>query len=197
MLLYKQNQIETAIKAKGYVWFDSDTDYDVNIVGIRNNTVGTTVTNAFDDVISVSYKINGVDTYHQWECTTDPGTKAVKEFHAEQGVARVVPGQYRGSHAIGLHKGQYTALVQQRNITVYRDANKDMTFDESIKETGVFGINIHHAGPDSTLVENWSEGCQVFKRISDFDEFMLIITAASKVHGNSFTYTLLDSKDIT
>jgi hypothetical protein len=49
---------------------------------------------------------------------------------------------------------------------------------------------------DSTFVENWSEGCQVFKRSKDFDQFMKICTKAEQIFGNKFTYTLLESKDI-
>ncbi len=61
---------------------------------------------------------------------------------------------------------------------------------------GVFGINIHKAGADSTYVENWSEGCQVFKKSADFEEFMKICRKAKDIHGNRFTYTLIESKDI-
>jgi hypothetical protein len=120
----------------------------------------------------------------------------VKEYKNAKGVARLVPGQYRSSHNIGLHQGKYEALKQINPVKVYRDNDKNMTYDESKIDTGIFGINIHKAGVDSTFVENWSEGCQVFKRIADFDEFMNICRAASKVHGNKFTYTLIESKDI-
>ena len=36
---YTREQIESALKAKGYVWFEdkSNKSYDVNIVGVRNN----------------------------------------------------------------------------------------------------------------------------------------------------------------
>jgi len=191
-----REQIEKAVKAKGYVWFDGEKDYDVNIVGVRNSDTGQKVTNVFDDVITVSYKENGEWEFHSWAATTDPGTKGVKEFHNASGVARLVEGQYRGSHAIGLHQGKYEALKQAKAVKVYRDANKDMSYDESKIQEGVFGINIHKAGANSTYVENWSEGCQVFKKADDFDEFMDIIRDARKIHGNSFTYTLIESKDI-
>jgi hypothetical protein len=79
---------------------------------------------------------------------------------------------------------------------VWRDDNKDLTFDEVKQDTGMFGINIHKSGVDSTWVENWSEGCQVFKRVKDFNEFMSICKKAAKVHGNHFTYTLIESSDI-
>jgi hypothetical protein len=45
-------------------------------------------------------------------------------------------------------------------------------------------------------VENWSEGCQVFKKSADFDSFMKIMKKAATIHGPSFTYTLIESADI-
>ena len=196
MAKYTKDQIEKAIKAKGYAWFEGAKDFDLNIVGVRNSATGNTVTNAFDDVITVSYKVNGIWAYNEWANTTDPGTKGVKEFHNAAGVARLVEGQYRGSHTIGLHQGKYEALKQQKPVKVYRDANKDMTYDESKIQEGIFGINIHKAGVDSTYVENWSEGCQVFKRAADFEHFMELCRSSAKIHGASFTYTLIESKDI-
>ena len=118
------------------------------------------------------------------------------EFHNSAGVARLVPGQYRGSHTIRLHQGKYEAVCQAKPVKVYRDANRNLTYEESQIQEGVFGINIHKAGADSTYVENWSEGCQVFKKSADFNAFMAICNKAKAIHGNSFTYTLLESKDI-
>ena len=194
--MYTKEQIEKAIKSKGYVWFEGDKDYDVNIVGVRNSSTGNKVTNVFDDTITLSYKVGGIWKYHSWPCTTDPGTKGVKEYHNVSGVARLVEGQYRGSHVIGLHQGKYEALRQSKPVKVYRDPNKDMVYDETKIQEGVFGINIHKAGADSTYVENWSEGCQVFKKSADFEEFMSIIRKANAIHGNGFTYTLIESSDI-
>jgi hypothetical protein len=193
---YTKEQIEGAVKSKGYVWFEGEKDFDLNIVGVRNSTPGHKVTNVFDDIITVSYKEGGTWKYQQWPCTTDPGTKGVKEFSNKAGVARLVEGQYRGSHTLGLHQGKYEALRQQKPVKVYRDANKDMTYDESKIQEGIFGINIHKAGVDSTYVENWSEGCQVFKKSADFESFMALARKAAAIHGKSFTYTLIKSSDI-
>ena len=195
---YTREQIEAAVKSKGYVWFEDSANkgFDVNIVGVRNSSTGTKVTNLFDDHLTVSYKENGEWKFFIWAATTDPGKKGVLEYHNKDGVARLVPNQYRGSHMIGLHQGKYEALRQQKNVKVYRDANKDLNYDENKITEGIYGINIHKAGQDSTWVENWSEGCQVFKRVKDFDEFMKIVKKAAKIHGNSFTYTLIESKDI-
>ena len=195
---YTREQIEGAVKAKGYAWFDdaSNKGFDVNIVGIRNSATGQVVTNAFDDTLTISYKENGEWKFHSWPATTDPGKKGVLEYHNAAGVARLVEGQYRGSHSIGLHQGKYEALKQAKNVKVYRDANKDLTYNEDKIQEGVFGINIHKAGADSTYVENWSEGCQVFKKSADFDAFMIICNKSKNIHGNSFTYTLIESSDI-
>ena len=195
---FTREQVEAAVKAKGYVWFEdaSNKGYDVNIVGIRNASTGQTVTNVFDDLLTISYKENGVWKFHSWAATTDPGKKGVREYHNAAGVARLVEGQYRSSHIIRLHQGKYEALGQNKPVKVWRDANKDMVYDENKIQEGVFGINIHKAGADSTYVENWSEGCQVFKKSADFEAFMKICRKAKDIHGNNFTYTLIKSSDI-
>lgn len=197
---FTREQVEAAVKAKGYVWFEDTANkgFDVNIVGIRNSSTGKRVTNVFDDWLTLSYKEGGVWKFHSWAITTDPGTKAVKEFHNPNGVARLVPGQYRKSHIIRLHQGKYEALGQNAPVKVWRDKNKDMSFDEVTIQEGVFGINIHRSNPttESAYVENWSEGCQVFKRVKDFNEFMAICRKSRDIHGNSFSYTLLESSDI-
>tara|TARA_Y100000034_G_C6579998_1_gene251606 strand:- start:237 stop:455 length:219 start_codon:yes stop_codon:yes gene_type:complete len=67
---------------------------------------------------------------------------------------------------------------------------------DETKDTGRFGINIHKGGRNSSRVEKYSAGCQVFKNDSDFKEFMITMYAAKKHFGNSFTYSLLTSKDM-
>lgn len=193
-------QIKRAVEAKGYRWFNDSANkgYDVNIVGVRNSTTGKKVTNLFDDKITLSFKDDkGVWQYYEWANTTEPGKKGVEQYHNVKGVARLVPGQYRGAWSIDKHQGKYDALCQRlKPVTVFRDADRDLEYDEDNTDTGMFGINIHKAGQDSTWVENWSEGCQVFKRVKDFDVFMKICKLAAKIHGNHFSYTLIESKDI-
>ena len=195
--MYSKEQIEKAVKSKGFVWFDGAKDYDVNIVGVRNATPGQKVTNLFDDKLTLSYKVGGEWFFHEWDATTEPGKKGVMQFHNSGGVARLVPDQYRGVYKVSMHQGKYQALCQRLgDVTVWRDKNRDMDFDEIIRDTGMFGINIHKAGTVSNFVENWSEGCQVFKRTKDFNDFMVLINRAKEIHGNHFTYTLLISSDI-
>lgn len=120
----------------------------------------------------------------------------------ESGVAILVPGQYRGSHKIRLHQGRYEALGQQKPVKVYRDNNLDgcYDFDESTIEEGLFGINIHratkYAGKKSSQIDKWSAGCQVIAAYNDYMQFMQICNNAKDIWGNSFTYTLIESKDL-
>jgi hypothetical protein len=198
-MAFTREQIEKAVKTKGYAWFDSQKDFDVNIVGIRNSATGNRVTNRFDDWLTVSYKITGQWQFHIWQATTDPGiTHTQQKLLNPKGVARLVPGQYRGSHQIGLHQGKYSALVQRTPLPVWRDANCNSTFEETVVDTGMFGINIHRSSPNgtSTLVDGWSAGCQVFANINAFSKFMRIMEQSREVFGNKFTYTLITSNDI-
>ena len=76
------------------------------------------------------------------------------------------------------HPNAEIVALCQRNgeVEVYRDDNKDqiLDFDDVTKEWGYFGINIHRSNPstESTIVEKWSAGCQVFKKIADYNEFL-------------------------
>ena len=101
---------------------------------------------------------------------------------------------------LGLHKGQYEALVQNKQVNVYRDNNKDNILDFNIgtKDLGIFGINIHRSNPntESTIVDGWSAGCTVFKKAEDFNNFMEICNKSKAIYGNSFTYTLLTTDEL-
>tara|TARA_Y100000593_G_C4254114_1_gene308722 strand:+ start:421 stop:1029 length:609 start_codon:yes stop_codon:yes gene_type:complete len=199
---YSREQIKAVMDKKGYKYFEND-NYDVNIIGIRNSATGTKITNKFDDIMTISYKDeDGNWHYNEYACTTDPGDDWTDNPMLEIGVAILKPGQYRGSHKIRLHGGKYTALGQKKDVTVYRDANRDDNYDldESSTTTGLFGINIHRAtaleGKTSTYVDKWSAGCQVIASNDDWHEFLGICQEARAVWGNSFSYTLLESKDI-
>ena len=199
--MYTREKIKDTVEALGYKYFTGE-EYDINIVGVRNSETKGKVTNRFDDKLTVSYKADGEWQYHEFDCTTDPGTHWVENILNDKGVAILKPGQYRRSHKLRLHAGKYLALGQKENVTVYRDNNRDANYDldESKTDTGLFGINIHRAskyeGRKSTQVNKWSAGCQVIAANDDWHEFLDICQAAREIHGNSFSYTLIESKDI-
>lgn len=197
---YTREQIQKAVEAKGHKWFEGG-DYNLNIVGVRNSDTNGAVTNKFDDKLTVSYSVDGELKYHEFDATTDPGSHWERNLLNKDGVAILVPNQYRGSHKIRKHQGKYEALCQKKNVKVYRDKNKDGVYDmleENIQE-GIFGINIHKAGSrvnGSTQIDKWSAGCQVLSKESDFNQLMKLAHKAKDLYGNSFTYTLIESKDL-
>ena len=117
-----------------------------------------------------------------------------------QGTAIVSQGQYVDAYAIGIHHGEYEALVQVQPISVLRDYQRTAYIDflNGTTDTGLFGINIHRAKAEgSTLyVDKYSAGCQVFQNASDFNEFMQMCYKHRDLYGNSFTYTLIDYRAI-
>ncbi len=201
---YTREQIQTTVEDKGYKYFHDNLNkgYDVNIIGVRNSKTKGRVTNAFDDILTISYKINGEWQYHEFNCTTDPGSHWVENLLNKKGVAILKPNQYRGSHKLDFHQGRYLALRQKSDVTVYRDNDRDNNYDlnESKTDTGIFGINIHRAtgrsGGKSIRVDKWSAGCQVIADNDDWHTFLGICQSAREIHGNSFSYTLIESKDI-
>ena len=201
---YTREQIQQTVEDMGYKYFHDNLNkgYDVNIIGVRNSKTKGRVTNAFDDTLTISHKIDGEWQYHEFNCTTDPGSHWVENLLNEKGVAILKPNQYRGSHKLDFHQGRYLALRQKSDVTVYRDNDRDNNYDlnESKIDTGVFGINIHRAtgrsGGKSIRVDKWSAGCQVIADNDDWHTFLGICQSAREIHGNSFSYTLIESKDI-
>ena len=199
---YTREQIENAMNGKGHKYFHHGA-YNVSIIGVRNGATGDEITNKFDDCMTISYKDDkGNWNFNCWKCTTDPGTYWAENLMNKAGVAILKEGQYRGSHMIGLHQGKYEALRQKGPLKVYRDNNLDDEYDliEEDVQNGIFGINIHKAGSwksGSVQVDKWSAGCQVFSKQDDFYDFMNVMNKARDRWGNSFTYTLINSKDVS
>ena len=96
---------------------------------------------------------------------------------------------------IGKHRGKYEAGVQASKVTVYRDNNLDTTIDVEKDDTGRFGINLHHAY-NAKVVGKYSAGCQVFQYPIDLDKVLYRMKLSGKIYGDTFTYTLLEKKDI-
>ena len=193
---YSLNKIKEAVIAKGYKWFETG-NFNLNLIGIRNSTG---VTNTFDDTFFIAYKDADKWKTHNYACTTDPGIYYLNNPLGKQGTAILVPGQYRSTWRIDKHQGIYDALKQFKAVPVYRDSNKDRVYNhnpDSVTE-GIYGINIHRASAsgNSERVDKWSAGCQVLANVADFANLMYLARVSSRVYSNSFTYTLLEAKDI-
>lgn len=189
---------KTLLEKKGYTYFTRG-NYNLNIIGVRSNT-NKRVTNKFDDVLVVIYRDNNdVVVRKCFDITTKPGLYYMNNPANSKGTGILVPNQYRGCWEIGFHQGKYKALCQRKPVTVYRDNNRDSVYDlePNHTDTGIFGVNIHKAGTNSTQVDKWSAACQVFANSSDFATFMkLCDNQISNGNGKTFTYTLLNEEDL-
>ena len=184
---FTSNQLKAVFDKKGYQFSDI-----INIVGIRSTN---DIANSFDDWLFLIYKDENLEVLMEAPITTDPGIDYLKNPLNANGTAILVPGQYIGAYGLGLHQGKYNALKQMKPVKIWRDNNRDASIDKGgeIYE-GLFGINIHrsNAKTESSIVGKWSAGCQVFKRVADFN-FLLDI--CKKSQQKSFTYTLLEETD--
>lgn len=172
--------------------------YELNIVGLRGNT---TLPNRFDDEIHVFYKVNSIKwNYHVYKATTDPGTFWLENPMQPQGTAILAEGQYINAYGLGLHRGQYKALVEQKPLTIIRDYDRNAMLDfyNGKKQKGYFGINIHRANQVgiTKTVDKYSAGCQVFENADSFQEFLLLCEHHRHLYGNNFTYTLIDFRAV-
>ena len=191
----KYGDIKAIFDKKKYAFFDNGIA-NLNIFGVRIKTG----TNVFDDAVCVAYRDdNGKPKLDTYMATTDPGMAYLFGPLSNEGTAILVPGQYRGAYGVHHHQGKYLALCQRKPVAVYRDNNKDAQHDMNplTKRSGIYGINIHRSNSktESTYIDKWSAGCQVFKKVKDYDEFMALVTKAKNLYSNSFTYTLLEAKD--
>jgi len=174
---YDKHRIIKRIRDLGYK------DSLFMIVGIRSKADKP---NEFDDRL---YLITP-SKFLSFQATTNPGTDWLQTFLNPKGSAVLKPGVY--SYKLGLHKGEYEALVQAAPVTVYRDADKDLkSEEEGVLDTGYFGINIHRASKWSLskLIGKYSAGCQVIANPNDFN---ILIEECKKSNLTTFPYILLN-----
>jgi hypothetical protein len=200
MELLTPDNLQSYFAAKDYKFFDTpDRKLNLNIIGVRRDNQGS---NTFDDFLLVMYREGEAMVSHRWQATTDPGKYWLINPMNPKGTAVLVPGQYRSTWQLGKHQGRYEALVQRKPVKVYRDNTKDETINynniTTLVDEGYFGINIHRSNPydQSYVINKWSAGCQVFKKVEDYNNFIQICKDSAQIYGNSFTYTLIDEKDL-
>lgn len=190
----------------GHVVFrDTSKDYNVNLIALRYGD--GEVTNRFTDLFTCLIpRSDGTFEAYGWPCTTTPGRYWMLNPMNPGGTAIIAPGQYRGSHAIGMHNRtkqpplKHEALVQVGPLRYFRDDNQDNVYDydtSTIEEKNWQGLNIHRASAynDSKTVDRWSAGCVVFSNPKDFAEFISFAKQAARNWGNSFSLTVIDAQN--
>jgi hypothetical protein len=186
------NKLVRFMQSKGYTVYDQLGL--LNIVGMRTKDDGA-VTNKFDDKIVVFFK----NANNNWELldyqvTTTPGFKP-KSKTLPNKVAILALGQYIDQYKLGLHQGKKDHKCLKYAKSVVHRNNKDGNYNyKASTEEGRFGINIHRSSAKGSAenVFNWSEGCQVFKNINQFKQFITLCEKQIDLSNkDTFTYTLV------
>jgi hypothetical protein len=194
-----QNNLNSIIKSAEKLGYQIDKRPNkLNVIGVRNSKA--TSQDKFDDLLAYfTYDANGNLVGKVVAGTTDPSTYFLRSPINAKGAAILKSGQYKDAYQIGLHRGQYEALVQRKPVTVIRDDDRNALINYfAPTQTGLYGINIHKSTKgknNEDIIGADSAGCQVFRNIPDFMDMMRLAQTSRKKYGNTFTYTLIDERD--
>ena len=186
----KVNKLVQFLKYKGYEIFTKK--FELNIVALRNKDNGV-VTNKFDEKMYVFFR-NEKDNVIliEYDMTTVPGFKPQTTTLPDR-VAVMKLGQYVNAYKIGNHQNKSNhPCLKFAKTKHHRNSNPSKYIFTSPVEEGAVGLNIHRSGnPQGNSVFNWSEGCQVFKSYSGWEQFMSLCRKQVSAAGKDvFTYTL-------
>ena len=160
---------------------------DRMIIGVRCD-----YTSNFTDYIILIDSTNNI--FKKYKATTLAGLTYLNNPLNKKGTALLIEAQHLNAFKLGKHQGKYDALVQAKPLEIYRDDNKNNIPDfKGLIYNEMIGLNIHHAGEDSKVINNWSAGCQVIANIQDWIEFYENVRGWNQKYYN---YTLLNKKDI-
>jgi hypothetical protein len=164
----------------------------LNIIGVRNSAA--TSQDKFDDLLAYFiYDDNGNLKGKVVPGTTDPSTSFLKSPINIKGAAVLKSGQYKDAYQLGLHRGQYEALVQAKPVTVIRDDDRNAFINYfAPTQTGLYGINIHKSTRKNNqdIIGSDSAGCQVFRNIPDFMDMMTLAKISRKKLHKNIHYTI-------
>lgn len=201
-------QIAAAMQSKGH-WINRHPEC-LNIVYIegmdRDGTPNTDEPDKFND-LRVLLRVNKAgkpEIAGLWDATTEPGVFYTKLRKLDpRGAARIAFGQYK-SWVVGTHNNgkpsAHEALVQAKEVTVFRDLNEDFERDGDSTFTGVFGIN-QHWGFDlpANAVGNASAGCLVGRTKQGHREFMAALKSDPRYvasRGYRFLTAVMPASDV-
>lgn len=203
------------------VFTDDSKPFNLNIVNIRSNNLKA---GKFDDLQVVFWMYEHKIKFLKFDVTVDPGVPYLLKPLNKKGAAIVVPGQYRGVWMLGKHKGKYDALIQVKDLLVFRDNNRDgfiisktlkdingsnlfnnaalnrsgeLGFRDYIIYKGTFGINCHRASSIGIVerVGYYSAGCVVHQDPKEYLRFIDLCKKSSIIWGDSFSATWITESD--
>lgn len=193
--------IQKAMQLKGHKVFENDSKpYNLNYVGIRD----TRNVGSWNDWFVMFWKYHGQWSYLVNMGTTDPGLHYMKHLLNTKGVAILKEDQHSGAWTCGYHRqsqlGQtHPGLVQYKEVTVIRDANRDNVLDMGgVEDHGWHGINHHGALKEVEVpkVGKFSAGCQVRLQWDEHQIAYEVWREAEESWGKGITYTILNINDL-
>lgn len=204
-------QIRAAMLKKGYVFFEKG-DYNLNLIAVRENDI---FENTFSDTFYCIFKKAGVWQTIEMEWTTLAGTlghggeknplTGAETGTGVDGVAIIIPNQYRGVYKfVDTYIGflSYPYFMQVKNMDYWRDNDRNGLITKGKVYTGNYATLLHRMtnnNVNSKQVNSqyvaWSQGCNGAPE-PQFRKLLRPVREAIKLYGNSFTYTILEAKDL-
>lgn len=168
--------------------------YSMNLYAIRAKKG----INSFDDLLGVTYNDGNHQFTNEYPCTVDPGVPWLLNPMDQGGAAAVVEGQYRGVWQLGKFHNT-PALIQIRPILVYRDNDRNTTFEYGAKKTeGNYGIFLHQhfQGTNSAArIDKSSAGCIVPQTLTDWSHLFNVLQKQINAGlGDTFSFTLFSKQ---
>lgn len=187
----KVDRLIKFLKSKNYTTYDSPGI--LNLVAMRNSKKDKgEITNKFDDILNVFYiNKNGNWELLEYQITTVPGYKEGSEV-LPVGVGILLLGQYIDQCTITLFQNEKdNKCLLFSSCKIYKNDSATLYNYKSKTVEGRFPLSIHRSSTTGSAenVYNYSQGAQVFKNITQFNQFMQLCEDQVSIKS-TFTYTL-------
>jgi len=114
------------------------------------------------------------------------------------GMGILKPAQYLDTYYINQFCGDKAMWTKGAQM-FYKDSSKGPIIKYTSEGAGGAGMFIHAGyfqSYPSITVDNWSEGCQVFSKKVDLDDFFKWCEIHKSKYGDAFNYTLMLERDL-
>ena len=129
--------------------------------------------------------------------------KLTSVMQSRGGMGILKPAQYIGVYQIGRWLEADAMMIRYSTTDpkvgqqqAYRDNKPGPIVKYTSEVQGFFGMLIHKGFPGGSQVSNWSEGCQIFSKQNDMDDFFRLCKIHKDKYGNVFNHTLIEERDI-
>jgi hypothetical protein len=197
------------MRSKGYKVSTGEKEYNIVYLegSCANGVPNADEPDYFNDRRILLEFVNGKPIItNNWSATSEPGQKYTDNPpNGHPGAARIAFGQYKKVWYVGIHRGlsskvQHEGLIQDGDVTIYRDVNKNGKRDSGdLIKTGNFQLNQHGAdGNSEKRIKGWSAGCLVGWRMEGHQKFMAILKGDSRYQKDRnyhFTTTIINGDE--